>query len=244
MPMNAQHAIAIAITIIAAPACYPVPAGGGAVAAVSGGQSGGLSTCADGLVDDGEDGDHKIAEKAGRGGYWYTYLDKAGSTVTPPAGEAGGTFAMSDGGDGASKKAARMSGTIAKGNVVFAGMGFGFTDPKSAYDLSRYKAVRFKAKIGEGSTPLVRLKVPDGNTDPEGKACKECFNDFGAELTLTTSWQSYSIPLDSMRQQAGWGSPRPASIDAAHVYGLQWQANTPGAKFDVWVDDIELVGCQ
>jgi endoglucanase len=242
--MNAQHALAIAITIAAMPACYPVPAGGGAVAAVSGGESGGLSKCADGLVDDGEDGDHKVADKGGRGGYWYTYVDKAGSTVTPTAGEAGGTFAMSDGGAGGSKKAARMSGAIGKGNVVFAGMGFGFTDPKGAYDLSRFKAIRFKAKIGEGSTPLVRVKVPDGNTDPDGKACKECFNDFGAELTLTGAWETYTLPFAGLRQQAGWGSPRPASIDASHVYGLQWQASTPGAKFDVWVDDVELVGCE
>jgi endoglucanase len=240
--MTAEKTITFAFAIALAGGCYPTPAGSGPVASSGGGAD--LKACADGLVDDGEDGDHQIALKAGRGGYWYTYVDKAGSTVTPTAGEAGGTFAMSDGGAGVSKKAARMSGTIGKGNVVFAGMGFGFTDPKNAYDLSRYKALRFKAKIGDGSTPLVRLKVPDANTDPDGKACKECFNDFGTELTLTTSWQPYTVTFDSMRQQAGWGSPRPASIDASRVYGMQWQASTPGAKFDVWVDDVELVGCK
>jgi endoglucanase len=240
--MNAKQTVLVVVAAALAQACYPVPAGSTAVS--GGAASSGGKSCPGGMVDDGEDGDHKVSDTAGRGGYWYTYADNVGSSITPPTGESGGTFAMSDGGDTGSKKAARMSGTVGKGNVVFAGMGFGFTDPKGPYDLSKYKGVRFKAKIGEGSTPLVRLKVPDANTDPEGNACKECFNDFGAELTLTGSWQTYTILFSSMRQQAGWGSPRPASIDASRVYGMQWQASTPGAKFDVWVDDVELVGCE
>jgi len=241
--MNTTHAMLVIGAMCLAEACYPVPAGSSA-APVSGGASSGAKSCPDGMVDDCEDGDHKVSETAGRGGYWYTYADKAGTTITPPTGESGGTFAMSDGGDGASKKAAHMNGTVGKGNVVFGGMGFGFADPKGQYDASKYKGVRFKAKIGEASTQLVRLKVPDSNTDPDGQKCKECFNDFGADLTLTTSWQTYTIMFSSMRQQSGWGSPHPASIDAAHLYGMQWQANTPGAKFDVWVDDVELVGCE
>jgi hypothetical protein len=246
--MNATQATILLGAMLFAPACYPTPIG--AAAPVTGSESSaasgpsGAKSCAGGMVDDGEDGDHKVAETAGRGGYWYTYADKVGSTIDPPTGESGGTFAMSAGGEGASKKAARMHGTVGKGNVVFAGMGFGFVDPKGPYDASKYTGVRFKAKTAEGSTPLVRLKVPDASTDPDGQKCKDCFNDFGAALTLTTSWQTYTIPFSSMRQEAGWGSPRPASIDAAHLYGMQWQVSTPGAPFDVWVDDIELVGCE
>ena len=27
------------------------------------------------------------------------------------------------------------------------------------------------------------------------------------------------------------------------LYGLQWQVNKPGASFDIWVDDVEFIGC-
>src|SRR4051794_12612842 len=58
-----------------------------------------------GLIDDGEDGNNQTLPVGGRGGYWYTFLDKAGSTVTPMAGEQGGTFAMAEGGANGSKLA-------------------------------------------------------------------------------------------------------------------------------------------
>src|SRR5262245_17688957 len=57
-----------------------------------------LAPCAGGRLDDGEDGNNQILAMGGRGGYWYTYADKAGSTIVPPAGDTGGTFSMSEGG--------------------------------------------------------------------------------------------------------------------------------------------------
>ena len=51
-----------------------------------------------GLIDDGEDGNNQNIVGADRGGYWYTFRDKKGTTVEPVAGEDGGTFTMSEGG--------------------------------------------------------------------------------------------------------------------------------------------------
>jgi endoglucanase len=121
-------------------------------------------------------------------------------------------------------------------------MGLNFQDPKGPYDASKYKGITFKAKIGPGSVPEVRLKVPDMQTDPEGKICKECFNDFGLDLHLTESWQTFTIPFTSMKQLKDWGS-RFDGIMPDKLLGIQWQVNTPGASFDVWVDDIEFTGC-
>lgn len=195
-----------------------------------------------GLISDGETNSNQTATIQGRGGYWYTFLDDAGSTVVPEAGKNGGTFAMTPEGAGGSKFAARMTGKIGGGGTVYAGMALNFVDPKGTYDASKYKGISFKAKIGPGSTNKVRLKVPDNQTDPDGKICKECFNDFGMDLPLTEQWQEFTIPFTSMKQLKDWGS-RFDGLNTAQLYGLQWQVNEPGATFDVWVDDIAFTGC-
>ena len=80
-------------------------------------------------------------------------------------------------------------------------------------------------------------------TDEEGGNCTECFNDFGADIELTESWQKYVVLFSKMKQQEGWGRPRPRKIDRTQVFGIQFQAQAPGGAYDVWVDDIAFVGC-
>ena len=90
----------------------------------------------------------------------------------------------------------------------------------------------------------MRLKVPDKSTDPDGKICTECFNDFGADLTLTDDWQQFTLPFTAMKQIKTWGSPHPDGIDPATVYGIQFQVNDKGQKFDIWIDELQFTGCQ
>ncbi len=197
-----------------------------------------------GLIDDGEDNNNQTAVIEGRGGYWYTFVDDAGSTVTPEAGARGGTFAMSPGGANNTAYAARFHGKIAAGGgIIFSGMGVNFVDPKGAYDASKYGGISFWAKKGPGSTNKVRLKVPDNNTDPDGGVCSECFNDFGMDLTLTEEWQKFTIPFYAMKQMKGWGKPRKSEIDSKTIYGLQFQVSEPGREYDIWVDEIQFTGC-
>ena len=153
-------------------------------------------------------------------------------------------FEMSPGGANGSGHAARMKGKIGGADIVYAGMGVNFVDPKGTYDASKYKGVSFWAKKGPGSISNVRLKVPDTNTDPDGKVCSECFNDFGADLVLTEEWQQFVIPFERMKQMKNWGSPHPDAIDAKTLYGIQWQVNEKGQKFDIWIDEISFTGCE
>jgi endoglucanase len=194
----------------------------------------------DGVLDDGEDGNNQVLTAKGRGGYWYTFVDTAGSSISPAAGQ----FAMAPGGANGSTYAARMTGKIGNGQVVFAGMGLNFTEPKGPYDATAYKGLSFKGKKAGAGTGKVRVKVPDASTDPDGKVCTECFNDFGADVELTDQWTTYVFPFASMRQLPGWGSPHPSGIDPSKLYGVQFQVNSPGASFDVWVDDLKFTGCQ
>lgn len=193
------------------------------------------------MIDDCEDANNQVKVQKGRNGYWYTFVDKVGSTISPPTNH---TFIMSKGGVNGSAIAARFLGKIsASGDPLYAGMGFNLTDPKGQFDASAFTGISFYAKTGSGSVKAVRLKIPDANTDPDGKVCTECFNDFGADLTLTDQWKQYRILFSDMTQMEGWGAPHPKSIDKSKLYALQFQVNSPGADYDVWVDDVAFLGC-
>jgi endoglucanase len=198
--------------------------------------------CGEGaLLDDGEDGNNQAPPNGGRGGYWYTFKDKGATVVDPQAGAfGGGAFTMSEGGH-ASSWAARFHGKIGTGAVVYAGLGLNFVDPKGLYDASKYAGVSFWARRAENSTGKVRLKVPDGNTDPEGGVCTECFNDFGTDFTVTTEWKQFVVPFKSMKQLAGWGAPRKPHIAPEKLFGVQFQVNVPGANYDIYIDDLRFI---
>ena len=196
-----------------------------------------------GMISDGESA-NKTNFIAGRGGYWYTFLDtkdNGGSDIWPTSGALGGTFEMSDGGANGSSHHARMRGSVGGGDIVYAGMGLNFVDPKGMYDASRYRGIAFWAKKNPGSTARVRLKVPDAQTDPDGKLCRQCFNDHGYDLVLGDDWTLYTIPFDEMRQE-DWG-PKDAGIDPARIYGIQFQVSEKGAPFDISVDELHFTGC-
>jgi len=193
------------------------------------------------LIDNGDDGDAQILKSEGRTGKWYTYVDTSGSTIEPAV---GGPFAMSPGGVGSKGMAARMQGKVTRGGEVFCGMGLDFTEPRQTYDASRYGGVAFFAKKAPGSIARVHVKVPDVNTDPAGKVCTKCSNDFGAMFDLTDDWVRYEVPFYLAQQEKGWGSPQPESIAADQLYGIKWQVSVPATKYDISVDDVTFVGCE
>jgi endoglucanase len=205
-----------------------------------------FNTCgAEGLIDDGEDGNNQTKPAGDRGGYWYTFTDGkgTGTTVWPEPGRQGGAFAMSRGGVNGSKFAANAKGRVGTGEVVFGALGLNFVDPEGLYDASKYKGIAFWAKKGPGSYAKVRLNVPDVSTQDAGGVCTDCFNYFGADLVLSESWQQFVFTWRQLKQQRGWGAPRPHAIKPAKLFSLQWQVSQPDASFDLWIDDVEFIGC-
>lgn len=193
-----------------------------------------LSDCPNGLIDDLEDGNAQVTELDGRNGYWFTFVDPWGSTVQPK-----GHFQVSEEGVNGGKHVAKAWGKLAEeGDSLYAGLGFAFTNPKTPYDASRAKGIRFWAK-GPGR---IRLKVPDRNTAPEGDRCTDCYNDFGVDLYLQDEWVRYTVPFDRMKQQPGWGDRAPA-IDSSGLLSVQWLFGTAGRQFEISIDRVELVGC-
>ncbi len=192
------------------------------------------------MIVNGEDASAQTARSEGRGGYVYAYLDDVGSVVTPGP----GNFKMSAGGAAGSSYALRIQGKTADaGDSAYVGLGLNFVDPQALYDASRYDGLAFVARRGPGSSTSLRLKLPDASTHPDGGTCKECFNDFGVDFQLTEEWTRYVVRFADLKQMFGWGDPRPEHVDAAKLFGVQFQVSQAGSDFDVWIDDVTFTGC-
>lgn len=198
-----------------------------------------IGACApEDIIEDAENGDGQAVIAGGRAGYLYTYVDEAGSSIEPGPGD----FRPSPGGPAESRFMVRINGTVAGTGHAYAGVGIGFVDPKAAYDASGYQGISFFAKAAPGSENHLRLKIPDTATDPDGGQCTECFNDFGIDFAITEEWTRYVVRWSDLAQSSGWGSPQPEAINPAGIYGVQWQVGTPGASYDIAIDDVAFVG--
>ena len=186
-----------------------------------------------------------------------------------------------------SAKAARQFCTL-NGLYDTCGVGFEFAqlpdvdagaDPADAgpgspkytipFDISRYKQVTF---WGMTTTPdpdkgslQVKISFPDTDTDPRGQVCNggggntsRCYNSYAAYFEFTTSWQQFTVTLDTgdggvpaggvgIAIDPSWGF-QGAQWLPTQVYGINWQAqrNTmpgdgPPLMTDIWVDDVYFV---
>jgi hypothetical protein len=214
-----------------APATAPAPEAPPAAAAPaeSAAASAGAASCDHPQLDDLEDGDGRSTVVDARGGYWYTFKDSTGTTLSPD-----GTFKPADGG-AKSAHAAHISGKLGASGVVYAGMGFHLADPMAPYDVSKATGICFDAK-GNGSA---RFKLPDIDTAPEGHVCKSCYNDFGADFELPADWKEQCFKFSELKQQPGWGEPHPA-LSSGQVFSVQWQVAKNGVDYDLWVDNVRL----
>jgi hypothetical protein len=173
-------------------------------------------------------------------GFWYTYQDTFGGEIAPSTTE---KFFMSSPG-ASSSYAARLTGTNSTaGGDIYAGMGLNLLDPKNFYDATvngKYSGVRFDAKVGASSAVSIRFKIPDVNSDPAGITCQatKCYDDYGMDMELTTSWVTYSLPFSTLTQ-VGFGYD-PGGFTPTQVSALQWQFLTPGVDFELWVDNVIL----
>jgi endoglucanase len=216
--------------------CLPMP---GAKVAPPGSVP--LKACGpDGVIDDFEDNNNQISVIGERGGYWYTYVDTKGSTVSPLPGDQGGVFNPIEGGHD-SKFAVEMKGKLAGSSIVYAAMGLNFQDPKEPYDASMFEGISFWAKRAPGTINKLAVKLPDGNTDPDGQVCSACYNDYFFTISVGEQWSRYVLPFRDLRQEPDWGAPRRPHVDAKKLYAIHFEAKVPGGDYDFVVDDIQFI---
>lgn len=194
------------------------------------------------IIDRMEDADGTINMTADRGGVWFSFNDETPGTQTPL--HKAETFAMSEvvPPRSGSHYAAHSQG----GGFTVWGAGIGFElYNQQPYDVSKYAGITFWARRGPDVTSALRFGVSDIATAPRGGQCPaiedpaKCSDYFGADLTLTTSFQRFSFTWQELAQE-GWGFPLPPSVDTEHVYGIRFITGE-NEDFDFWVDDIALL---
>ncbi len=199
--------------------------------------TGATRRAADGLIDDLEDGDGRLALLGGRTGYWW--VAKADhAAVTTPA----GTFASSDGGAAPSKKAVRFAGKTDSKDQWGAAVGVNFLESGGFYDASKYAGVAFRIKTSQPNFN-VRVKLPDVSSIPDGGLCKTaCWNSFGKELIVGPEWQDVVVTWSELSQQPDWGEPRPPAVTVGKIKNIEWAVNQ-GVEFDLVIDDVHFIEC-
>jgi endoglucanase len=162
------------------------------------------------LIDDLEDGDLKLSSVAGRQGSWFPYDDTT---------EDGSLVTLAVVDDAAGGRALHATGS-------------GFTSWGGG-------VVATFAQQADSYTGRVRFGVADGNTEPIGGTCSQCFDHFGADLVLTEEWQTFTFAWHDLAQ-LGWGD-RSAQVDAAHLVYLVYQVES-NVSLDLFLDDVAFLG--
>src|SRR5690606_15899185 len=202
-----------------------------------------LKTCSktkpadDGLIHDFEDGDRQLLKVAGRDGYWWKHADDKGAKFEPDE------ILIEDGGPGESTKALHVSGETVGGEGAYGTLvGVNYAS-SGLYDGSVYVGISFMAKVDPDSLKKVQFEVGDVNTHGDAGVCKTCWNHFNKDIVLTTEWKEYKVLFADMRQEAGWGDPRPPALNTEQLFSLDF-AFAPAGKFGLWLDDLNFLVCE
>lgn len=179
------------------------------------------------LLDDFEDGDSRHRYGAWTGGGWWWIACDTSVTLSPSGIASSPSLALAK--DSAGGRSLHFA-------AAFSGSGAsdwaetGVHLDTGAVDLSRLKAVRFRAK-GSGNL-TVRLLTRDAVA---GQNLEE-------NLALGADWRTFELPVAGFQLPAWSGS----SVDSAgrigklrQCVGLAWALGESG---EVWLDDATLVG--
>jgi hypothetical protein len=190
---------------------------------------------AEDVIDDFEDRNMVVGAVGGRIGNWYPYGDGTGTfvatEVTTIIGQRGPTslVGLHTAGSGFTSWGSGMGVDINNAG--------GSQSTKLPYDASAYTGISFWARSEVGGT--VTLVLPDENTDPSGPTCVVCDHHFLKVVSLTTTWQRYTVLFDELVLEPG-GDPVPEAFASGGIVSVQFRFNA-GATYDLWVDDISFV---
>lgn len=182
------------------------------------------------LVDDFEDGDERLAVTPSPGRWGASHDDTSADMTIQNAGTcaAFGKRALHF----------RGAGFTGWGAVTAASLQRTSTGAQGELDARAYDSVAFYAAVAAGAADQpVRASVSTADTVPGFGICSDCYDSYGAKVTLTRTWQKFVVPIDAMMQW-GWGVPRVAPPRREHLVELLFYAE---GTFDVWIDDVRLV---
>jgi hypothetical protein len=197
---------------------------------------------ADTLLDDLEDKDNGVSKIGGRTGYWYTYLDAYGSTITPKPDSTGAAPLLPGSTDcHGGTSCIMVSGTTAAADEVamtypYAGVGFDFSNAKKPclYDGSAYSGIKLWARGDVEITIKVNIATT-ADSKGGGSCVTGCSNGHGKKVVLAPTWAEIDLPFATIMQDPTWGTQVP--FDKANLLSVQVQVPAGGA-FSVALDDL------
>jgi hypothetical protein len=193
------------------------------------------------LIDDLATVSGAILTNCGRLGGWYTYNDGSGVQTPTPGMPFTSELIPAGGGVAPSLYGMHTTGTgFISGGVPlsYAAIAFDLNNPtgtaKTPYDASMFTGFTFWAKAATGTAATLRVMVPDRNTDPAGGLCTACNDHCGVNVTLTATWQPYTISFATMHQ-LNFGMPTEAAPVTSALYSIQFQFSDDPDTFDLWL---------
>jgi len=198
------------------------------------------------VIGDFEDGTNHMNPKlyGAPSGAWNGF-SYGGNTITMP-------FIVAGGANG-TKMAAHIYGTLTnKGDGTYPSFTLqGQFLPSGAYDASVFNGIKFYYKCpSDDQASTRRFTIPIKATLPtsSGGTCTgQCYNHFGADLSVTGDWVQKSFSFSDLKRQSGWGDPvnPPDFTDQlTNIISVQWDhnaQNTAGTfHIDYWVDEVEF----
>ena len=198
------------------------------------------------IVGDFEDGSANMNPKlfGSPSGKWNAF-SYGGNTITMP-------FVVPGGANG-TKMAAHIWGTLTnKGDGTYPSFTLqGQLKSSGAYDASAFDGISFYYKCPpDDQASTRRFTVPIKQTLPtsNGGTCSDqCYNHFGADLSVSGDWIQKKFSFSDLKRQSGWGSPVTPPDFTDHlkdIVFIQWDnnaQNTAGTfHIDYWVDEVEF----
>jgi hypothetical protein len=173
---------------------------------------------------------------------WYTYKHDSGAMFGTAV--SGGPAAANHGELEGSTRAARVYSRGVKGYGI--GLGFnGFAN--GCADVRSFRGLSFHAKRGVLAAPelpsvlSVEFPVPETMAREVGGTCtKVCFDHHQTRVTLTDSWQRFTVSFAELKQN-GFGEPAKLTLERVLAVQFVMPGSEQGLPSDFWVDNLELV---
>ncbi len=255
-PLPSSAAVACALSLLACSRAEPAPAG----PAIFGGQGAKIAEpsekplpqetgpaesgpCAAGspksdfaLLDDFEDGDHKIFKAFEREGWWFGASDDTEGSTLYPTGDLKADLLPDATKENRFAAHFKARGQTSWGAVWGTTLRWTNRGIRCALNASAFTGIKFRAK--GPATVRVNFGIPETlPADGGGKCTQGCYDNPGKVFFLSDRWEEYSVRWDRL-QQGGWGTE--ARFDPSRLLSLNFAVDPKALPVEFWLDDVEF----
>jgi hypothetical protein len=173
------------------------------------------------LIDDMEDGDAEVAVREGRGGYWFSFNDGAGTQ----------SLVMNDTCDRDPATSRGCVQSVASEFPEYAGFGFSFDANDAPFDASGFRGLRFHAKGVD--TKFVTMSLVTASSEAAAGGL-----GFETEFAVDSDWQQVNVAFADL-QPSNWYTGALVELRSDELVRVEF-LTFGGQPHEVFIDDVEL----